>query len=169
MVKTYFTFGTASHFPYGIKDYVVIEALTQSHAEKEFLKRFPGNDPKCLNCAFTYSEEEWIAEQMQKRYYPNTAPAEYIVTNPTRDDIRDLVENFVYTSSNAFVLGTALNNAFPIKGNALSDIVNKIHQCKLNNVDLIMDELERYGYFNQIEKEPSKEEAFLQYPELEER
>lgn len=157
MIKTYFTFDTASHFPYGIEDYVVIEALTQHHAEQEFLKRFPGKDPKTLNCAFDYSESEWLSSGMQSKYYADKAPAEYIVVAPSKKDIRDLVENFVYMSSNAFILGTALSNAFPEKGDDLYNIVNDIHAHELTNVDLIMSKLEDAGYLNLVNDMLEKE------------
>ena len=150
MTKTYFTFGTASHFPYGRDEYVVIEALDQQKAVKEFMTRFPDEDPNVVNCAFYYTEDEWINEKIGEKYYKDISPVEYIVINPSKEDIRDLVTNFVYTSINAFVLGSNLRNAFPEQEDNLYDLINSIQTNELTNVDLIMEELETNGYLDQI-------------------
>lgn len=150
MIKTYFTFGTASHFPYGIKDYVVIEAINEESSLREFMNRFPGPHSDTLNCAFYYSEDEWSREKIGEKYYKDLDPVEYIVVKPTREDIRDLVTQFVYMSSNAFVLKDRLRNALSLGG---KDLDNLINTNELTNVDHIMDKLEENGYLEQIEKE----------------
>lgn len=150
MTKTYFTFGTASHFPYGRDEYVVIEALDQQKAIKEFMTRFPDEDPNIINCAFYYTEKEWIDGEIGEKYYKDVSPVKYIVVNPTKEDIRDLVTNFVYTSINSFVLGTSLRNAFPEQSEELYNLINSIPINMITNVDYIMEELETNGYFDQI-------------------
>lgn len=153
MIKTYFTFGTSSHFPYGIKDYVVIEAINEKSSLREFMNRFPGPHSDTLNCAFYYSEDEWTRDKLGEKYYKNLDPVEYIVVKPTRDDIRDLVTQFVYMSSNAFVLKDRLRNALSLQGEDLDNLINSIQSHELTNVDHIMDSLEENGYLEQIEKD----------------
>jgi len=157
MQKTYFTFGTDPNFPYGVTDYVVIEALTQELSLKEYMRRYPCRSDDTLNCAFYYSEEEWVQVEAQYINRGVFSPVEHIVVAPTKSDIRNLVEEFIYTSWNSFILKTNLYNAFKGQDQELYEIVNAIQTHDLYNADEIMDRLDKLGYLDQICKKKEKE------------
>lgn len=75
--RYYFTFGSDPHYPYGINDYVVVEADGYSEACYLFNAVHPprtGSD--LLNCAFVYSEERF--QEDCAKYYPGVQPKEII-------------------------------------------------------------------------------------------
>lgn len=77
----YFTFGSDSKYPFGFKDYIVIQADNIIQAQEIFKNNHPnrpGSD--CLNYAFCYTEEEWNRNKMTEKYYDNKEPAEILTT-----------------------------------------------------------------------------------------
>lgn len=76
MTKFYFTFGTDPAFPYGIKDYVVVEAEDLEQAINLFDAVHPPRRPNVCNCAFFYSEESF--NRFRDEYYRDVAPVETI-------------------------------------------------------------------------------------------
>lgn len=55
----YFTFGTASHFPFPSDQFLLIKANTMSDATEIFRSHYPDHFPDTINCAFIYTEDEW--------------------------------------------------------------------------------------------------------------
>lgn len=77
MTKTYFTFGSDCHFPYGQYDYVEIEAENMYQACKLFQTIHPNrHNSDLLNCAFVYTEE-WF-NKIRNLYYQGVEPIEKI-------------------------------------------------------------------------------------------
>lgn len=77
MANFYFTFGTDRLFPYGINDYVMVQAATLDEACSLFKMAHPnrpGSD--ALNCAFFYSERSF--NKFRDKFYKGRAPAEII-------------------------------------------------------------------------------------------
>lgn len=77
----YFTFGSAEHFPFGQNEYIMITAPSYHSAATLFNILYPfitdGEiDKETLNCAFTYTEEEWVENDMAERWYGGRGPAE---------------------------------------------------------------------------------------------
>ncbi len=56
--KFYYTFGSASYYPY-CYGYVVVEAKNKTEANEKFRKKHPDRNEGILNCAFVYTEEGW--------------------------------------------------------------------------------------------------------------
>ena len=69
MERFYFTFGTDPAYPFGINDYVEVEAENLEQAIHLFQAVHP-NRPgsSCVNCAFWYSEERF--RPLMYQYYP---------------------------------------------------------------------------------------------------
>ena len=76
MKKTYFTFGTDPAFPFGINDYVIVEAPSISKACDLFNMIHPPRHDNVVNCAFFYSEERF--NEFRDKYYKDVLPAETI-------------------------------------------------------------------------------------------
>ena len=76
MKKFYFTFGTDSQFPYGINDYVLVEAEDLDQACSLFDAVHPPRHPGVCNCAFFYSEESF--DKFRDQYYKDVSPVERI-------------------------------------------------------------------------------------------
>jgi hypothetical protein len=75
----YFTFGTDPQFPYGEKDFVLVRAKTKNIACEKYSKTIPNRPGStAINCAFVYSEEEWINKGIRDRYYKGRQPARII-------------------------------------------------------------------------------------------
>lgn len=74
MKKFYFTFGTDDKFPYGIDDYVLVQACSYTEAVKIFRKNYPDVHEGIINCAFIYAEDEWNADDMCTKYYSGKSP-----------------------------------------------------------------------------------------------
>ena len=70
----YFTFGTASHFPYGINDYVKVTAPSEKEAVQVFREKYPDYHEDTVNCAFIYAEEEF--KDIKEKYYKNIDPVD---------------------------------------------------------------------------------------------
>lgn len=76
MLKFYFTFGSDPEFPYGINDYIMIDAPDRNTAQRAFQvihPNRPGSD--CFNYSFDYNEEEW--KDIKKKYYKGINPVEF--------------------------------------------------------------------------------------------
>ena len=77
MTRTYFTFGTDPQYPFGINDYVVVEADGLSEACLLFnLVHPPREGSSLINCAFYYEEESF--NKFRDQYYKDVEPAEVI-------------------------------------------------------------------------------------------
>lgn len=77
MNKFYFTFGSDPAYPYGINDYVIVEANGVNEACLLFnLVHPPRKGSDLVNCAFFYSEEQFNKNCAQ--YYPGVQPKEII-------------------------------------------------------------------------------------------
>ena len=84
MKKFYFTFGTDPLYPYGINDYVVVEANGINEACCLFnLVHPPREGSDLVNCAFIYGEEQFYRNCA--KYYPDTQPKEFISLNIIRN------------------------------------------------------------------------------------
>ena len=73
----YITFGSASHFPYGINDYVVSYAQNEREASEIFRKKYPDAHEGLYNYSFIYTKDEW--ENGVKSFYTN-GPADELVS-----------------------------------------------------------------------------------------
>lgn len=59
--KFYFTFGRDPQYPYGIDDYVVVEAKGYCEACSVFnIVHPPREGSNLINCAFIYSEKQFM-------------------------------------------------------------------------------------------------------------
>lgn len=76
LTRTYFTFGTDPLFPFGINDYVVVEAEGLNEACCLFNLVHPPRHDDVVNCAFIYSEETF--NLFRDQYYKDVEPAEVI-------------------------------------------------------------------------------------------
>ena len=56
----FFTFGSSEHFPYKY-GHVIVNANDEETAIKTFRKFYPDKNEGIVNCAFIYSDKEWIA------------------------------------------------------------------------------------------------------------
>ena len=84
MEKFYFTFGTDPLYPYGINDYVVVEADGVNEACCLFNMVHPQREGSDLvNCAFIYGEEQFYKNCA--KYYPGMQPKEIISLNIIRN------------------------------------------------------------------------------------
>lgn len=69
----YFTFGTAKHFPFSQNEYVKITASSEQKAVELFRNNYPDYHTDTINCAFYYSEEEWLP--IYEKYYKDREPS----------------------------------------------------------------------------------------------
>ncbi|MEG0898390.1 MAG: hypothetical protein RSF40_01590 [Oscillospiraceae bacterium] len=60
MNKYFYTFGTDMKFPYQ-RGWVEVHADNWNEAHVKFRTKFPDRHKNCLNCAFFYDEETFIA------------------------------------------------------------------------------------------------------------
>lgn len=75
--KYYFTFGSDPAYPYGIDEYMVINAKNIHEAQMAFKAVHPNRpDSACLNYAFSYTEEEWKQSDICNKFYNNQPPVE---------------------------------------------------------------------------------------------
>ncbi len=54
-----FTFGSASYFPYGLGQYVLVYALSRKEAVAKYRMRHPDHNPDTICCSSIYSESSW--------------------------------------------------------------------------------------------------------------
>lgn len=59
MKNFYFTFGSWKGFPYQ-HGYLIVKADDLSSAITKFRKKYPDKHKNTVNCAFYYTEEEWL-------------------------------------------------------------------------------------------------------------
>lgn len=78
MERYYFTFGSNPEFPYGRKDYILIEAANEDLACKLFQALHP-NRPgsSCLNCASIYTGSQF--DEIREKYYKGIGPVEIMM------------------------------------------------------------------------------------------
>lgn len=72
----YITFGTADHFPYGIKDYVVSYAENERDACEAFRTKYPDVHAGLYNFASIYDQDSW--ESGIKNYYEGKEPVDTV-------------------------------------------------------------------------------------------
>ena len=68
MERYYFTFGSDERFPYRY-GWVEVDAPDEHKARQIFSLYYPNRADGCLNCAFVYSEEEFVKTVMFKGTY----------------------------------------------------------------------------------------------------
>lgn len=71
MEKYYFTFDTIDadlNFKCENSDYIVIMAHSYTEAVQIYRKNLPDEHEGIVNCANIYTEDEWIADGICKRY-----------------------------------------------------------------------------------------------------
>ena len=66
--RFYFTFGSASHFPFR-NTYLVVYAKDYKEAAELFRKRYPDYTEGVLNCSSIYTQEKWDNLRMEI-FYP---------------------------------------------------------------------------------------------------
>lgn len=80
MERLYFTFGSASHFPFGHEDYIIAIGKNREDCFDIFRSTYPNpNGTDVLNCADYYSAEEW--EKNVSSYYKDTDPEKILVSD----------------------------------------------------------------------------------------
>lgn len=80
MAKFYFTFGSDTKYPYGIGEYILIEAPNIYTAQRAFQAvhpNRPGSD--CYNYSFEYNETEW--KEIKDKYYKGVHPIEFFTAD----------------------------------------------------------------------------------------
>lgn len=55
----YFTFGTSSQFPYH-GGYLIVKAHNYDEVVEKYRAKYPDKNEGIINCAFIYTEEEWL-------------------------------------------------------------------------------------------------------------
>ena len=70
--KFYFTFGSDSRFPFP-NAYIIILAEDEKGAIRKFREKYPDRNEGTVNCAFWYTEEQWLETENKTSY---TEPAE---------------------------------------------------------------------------------------------
>lgn len=76
MNKYYFTFGTAEHFPFKAKEYLVVCASSMNEAAKIFRTNYPDHTPGLLNCAFVYDEKQF--EPIKEKIFYSGEPVKVL-------------------------------------------------------------------------------------------
>lgn len=106
--KYYITFGTASHFPYGIKEYVVAYGKNEFEASEAFRSVHPNRIPNCYNYSFIYNQSDW--ENSISKFYEGIEPSEiignekedipmiYVVEKHSKADEEYVVEELGYAT-----------------------------------------------------------------------
>ena len=82
MQNFYFTFGSDPLYPYGRKDYVVVEADSLTIACQLFNLVHQPRHGDVLNCAFIYTEKQF--NKFRDEYYRDVMPVEVISLQITR-------------------------------------------------------------------------------------
>lgn len=75
-MKFYFTFGSDPCFPWGRKDYVVVDGKDRSDAVSKYNRKYPPRHDNLVNCAFIYPWAEFRG--IKSKYYRNVGPADVI-------------------------------------------------------------------------------------------
>ena len=77
--KFFYTFGSDPDYPYAETEYVEVHARSMQEADEKFMAVIPNRKGStCLNCAFVYSEKQWIKGNIQSRYYCDKQPIKII-------------------------------------------------------------------------------------------
>ena len=71
--RFYYTFGSSDQYPFNQEEYVMVEAYSQEEANQIFRKRYPDYNAGVLNCAFCYTEEQFLSAK--ETYYSGKEPA----------------------------------------------------------------------------------------------
>ena len=77
--RYYCTFGLDEHFPFGIDEYVIVEAPDYNSAHLLFQMVHPNprtGSENITNCAFVETEEKF--NQYRDKYYKDVEPSEII-------------------------------------------------------------------------------------------
>ena len=104
--RFYYTFGSSDQYPYNQEEYVMVEAYSQEEANQIFRKRYPDYNAGVLNCAFCYTEEQFLSAK--ETYYSGKEPAAVLNRDTVSLDehinrYMDSSEHF-YPKEDAFVL-----------------------------------------------------------------
>ena len=97
----YYTFGTASHFPYH-KGWVEVRAENRQEADEMFRQRFPDVTPGVLNCSWVYGQEQFKKTlQSYEGYSDWNICHETISKSPatekdrySKEDLLDVLESY---------------------------------------------------------------------------
>ena len=74
MAKFYFTFGCDERFPFGLHEFVEIEANDQEEARSVFNAVWPPREGSSfLNCSMVYDEAQW--KSISEKYYKGVEPS----------------------------------------------------------------------------------------------
>ena len=162
----YFTFGSAEHFPFNQNEYVMITAPSYHSAATLFNILYPFEidgeiDKETLNCAFTYTEKEWVSNDMAERWYNGKEPAKTFdvetflkeISEEMTEDLQNLKD---YRSILSFpslklkrikeeLIGSLLEE--PFINDASKDYIEKI-----NNTLAIQEEMEHILDDNEPER-----------------
>ena len=101
MQRYFFTFGTASHFPYGLHEFVEVDASSEARATNAFRQVYPDYSEDTVNCAFIYDEKEF--SEIKDKYYKDVKASDIIVDmcldvsrtdEELYDDLEDIEEDY---------------------------------------------------------------------------
>ncbi len=73
--RFFYTYGSDREYPYGAGEYVEVHAKDAQTANKIYSDQYPNRPGNILNCAFVYTEDQWIGEGIRDKYYKDKLPA----------------------------------------------------------------------------------------------
>lgn len=92
----YITFGTADHFPYGIKDYVVAYAQNEREASEAFRAKYPNVHEGLYNFDSIYDQDSW--DNGIKKYYEGKEPVDVVQKSGIFMVSMEVEDSFPYPS-----------------------------------------------------------------------
>lgn len=141
----YFTFGSAEHFPFNQNEYIMITAPSYRSAAALFNILYPSVrdgvvDKDTLNCAFTYTEAEWVSNDMAERWYGGRGPSESIdLETFLKETSEKAAENLQELKDYRSSLSDAGSKLVRIKEELLDSLLKEpfIHNATKNYIERI--------------------------------
>lgn len=145
----YITFGTADHFPYGVNDYVIVNAHSESEACHTFQKKYPDHTPGIYNFAFIYSEKEWNQMELASKYYKDS-PADVL------DSPRTFLVSIETEYDHPYPIGIATSEENARAMVLRTESENRLEGAKVTYLEMIPDSISydkdgvmKMEYFNE--------------------
>lgn len=135
MKNFYYTFGTDPQFPFGIEDYVVIEAVNINMANHIFMAKYPGPHENLVNCAFYYTEEEF--NRFRDKYYKGIEPSD-VIRVQTHEDIAalEIIDRLEWLADGLMELCRGADSTEKDEALAMRDAVTEIRKLRLMIKDM---------------------------------
>ena len=110
MNNYYFTFGTSNQYPF-YRGYIIVQADDRNFAIDKFRSYYPDVNEGVVNCAFIYTEEEWMRLKNTDR-----------TCHEVISDYNLPINKFIKEISKALVDSSPMNLTFPVRENEVIKI-----------------------------------------------